>query len=157
MPKNVNQKQAAISLKTKKALCQYKLEHPDYSANRLIEIFNLKVDHSTVTKILVKSDQWIEKNVYDNSGQLTKDRKEMFLKINNALREWMLGALATNCILTGKILQTKAFKFAEKFLKENNFKASDGWLEKFKKRHNLHHIKMHGKANSALLEILLEK
>ncbi|KAG9302186.1 hypothetical protein G9A89_020620 [Geosiphon pyriformis] len=78
----------------------------------------------------------------------------MFLKINDALREWMLGALATNCILTEKILQMKALKFAKKFPKKNNFKASDGWLEKFKKRHNLHHIKIHGKANSALLEIL---
>ncbi|KAG9296519.1 hypothetical protein G9A89_015111 [Geosiphon pyriformis] len=81
----------------------------------------------------------------------------MFPKINNALREWMLGALATNCILTGKILQMKALKFAEKFLEENNFKASDSWLEKFKKRHNLHHIKMHSEANSALLEILPEE
>ncbi|KAG9284035.1 hypothetical protein G9A89_022809 [Geosiphon pyriformis] len=88
MPKNANQKQAAISLETKKTLCQ---------------------------------------------------------------------TLATNCILTGKILQTKALKFAEKYLEKNNFKTSDGWLEKFKKRHNLHHIKMHGKANSALLEILPEE
>ncbi|KAG9303398.1 hypothetical protein G9A89_013724 [Geosiphon pyriformis] len=66
----------------------------------------------------------------------------------------MLGALATNCILTRKILQTKALKFAEKFLEKNNFKASDGWLEKFKKHHNLYYIKIHGKANSVLLEIL---
>ncbi|KAG9304912.1 hypothetical protein G9A89_010774 [Geosiphon pyriformis] len=157
MPKNVNQKQAAIFLETKKTLCQYKLEHPDYSKNRLIKIFNLKVDCSTVTKILIKSDQWIEKNVFGNSGQLTKNKKEMFLKINDVLKEWMLGALATNCILTGKILQMKVFKFAEKFLEENNFKASDSWLEKFKKHHNLHHIKIHSKANSVPLEILPEK
>ncbi|KAG9306249.1 hypothetical protein G9A89_016153 [Geosiphon pyriformis] len=81
----------------------------------------------------------------------------MFLKINDALGEWMLGALATNCILTGKILQMKALKFAEKFLEENNFKASDNWLEKFKKCHNLHHIKIHDKANNVLLEILPEE
>ncbi|KAG9284016.1 hypothetical protein G9A89_022790 [Geosiphon pyriformis] len=87
MPKNANQKQAAIFLKTKKALCQYKLEHPDYLANRLIKIFNLKINHFTVIKILVKSDQWIKKNVSGNSGQLTKDKKEMFPKINNALGE----------------------------------------------------------------------
>ncbi|KAG9289328.1 hypothetical protein G9A89_007889 [Geosiphon pyriformis] len=99
----------------------------------------------------------IEKNISGNSGQLTKDRKEMFLKINDALGEWMLGALATNCIFTGKILQTKALKFAEKFLKKNNFKTLDNWLEKFKKRHNLHHIKMHDKANSAFLKILPEE
>ncbi|KAG9298965.1 hypothetical protein G9A89_020278 [Geosiphon pyriformis] len=51
----------------------------------------------------------------------------------------------------------KALKFAEKFLEENNFKASDSWLEKFKKCHNLHHIKMHNKANNVSLEILPEK
>ncbi|KAG9307306.1 hypothetical protein G9A89_017134 [Geosiphon pyriformis] len=81
----------------------------------------------------------------------------MFPKINNTLGKWMLGTLATNCILTGKFLQMKALKFAKKFPKENNFKASNGWLEKFKKHHNLHHIKIHGKANSAPLEILPEE
>jgi hypothetical protein len=76
---------------------------------------------------------------------------------HDALGEWIFGALATKCILTGKILQTKALEFALKFPEENDFKASDGWLEKFKKRHNLHHIKMHGEASSAPLEILPEE
>ncbi|KAG9304901.1 hypothetical protein G9A89_010763 [Geosiphon pyriformis] len=81
----------------------------------------------------------------------------MFPKINDVLGEWMLEALVTNCILTGKILQMKAFKFAEKFSKENNFKASNSWLKKFKKHHNLHYIKMHSEANSVPLEILPEE
>ncbi|KAG9290456.1 hypothetical protein G9A89_007187, partial [Geosiphon pyriformis] len=101
-----------------------------------------------LTAFIIDNQLGIEKNVSDNSGQLTKNKKEMFPKINDALREWMLGALATNCILTGKILQMKALKFAEKFSEENNFKASDSWLEKFKKRYNMHHIKMYGEANS---------
>ncbi|KAG9292974.1 hypothetical protein G9A89_016336 [Geosiphon pyriformis] len=119
-------------------------------------------DYASIWKIkltvfIIDHQLGIEKNISDNSGQLTKNRKEMFLKINDTLEEWMLGTLATNCILTGKILQTKALKFAKKFLEENNFKASDGWLEKFKKCYNLYHIKMHDEAISALLEILPEE
>jgi DDE superfamily endonuclease/Tc5 transposase DNA-binding domain len=157
MPKCTTRKRAAISLETKKALCQYKLEHPSNSAKRLIEIFNLDVDRSTVSKILVGSDRWIKKNTSGDSGQLTKERKDIFSKVNDSLGEWVSGALATNRILTGKILQTKALDFAQRFPEESHFKASDGWLEKFKKRHNLHHIKMHGEANSAPLEILSEE
>lgn len=157
MPKTTSRKRAALSLETKKALCQYKLEHPHDSAKRLIEIFNLEVDRSTVTKILAESDRWIAKDVSGNSGKLTKDRKEMFPKVNDALGEWMFGALATNRILTGKILQMKALEFAQRFPEEKDFKASDGWLQKFKKRHNLHHVKMHGEANSAPLDILPEE
>jgi hypothetical protein len=86
-----------------------------------------------------------------------KERKDKFLKVNDALGEWVSGALAANHILTGKILQVKALDFAQRFPEESHFKASDGWLEKFKKRHNLHQVRMQGEANSVPLEILPEE
>jgi len=76
--------------------------------------------------------------------------------VNNALSEWIAGALAANHVLTGKILQMKARDFARRFLEESDFKASKSWLTKFKRRHNLHQVRMQGEANSAPLEILPE-
>jgi hypothetical protein len=50
MPKATTRKCTAISLETKKALCECKLKHPHYKAKNLIDIFKLNVDRSTVTK-----------------------------------------------------------------------------------------------------------
>lgn len=157
MPKDNARKRTAISLETKKAICLYKRDHPDCSAKKLIAALNLDVDRSTVTKILTDSDRWIKKDTSGETGQLKKERKETFIKVNDALSDWVTGALLANNIINGKILQLKALEFAKKFPEESHFKASDGWLESFKKRNNLRHVRLHGEANSAPLSILPEE
>ena len=41
-------------------------------------------------------------------------------------------------------------------LGENNFKGSNGWVDNFKKRHNLRQYNIHGEAASAPIENLEE-
>jgi hypothetical protein len=120
----------ALSIETKKQLCQYKKEHPNCPAKKIIEIFRLDVDRSTVTKILADADRWLAKDISGDTGQLKKERRETFLKVNDALSEWVTGALLANHVINGKILQIKALEFAKQFPEESHFKASDGWLEK---------------------------
>ena len=60
MPKTDARKRKAVSLETKKALCLYKHDHPDCSAKRLMEVFNLDADRSAVTKIIAESERWIK-------------------------------------------------------------------------------------------------
>jgi hypothetical protein len=43
------------------------------------------------SKILADSEQWLKKDASGEAGQLIKERKEMFLKINDALCEWVAG------------------------------------------------------------------
>ncbi|CAG8579252.1 10814_t:CDS:2 [Paraglomus occultum] len=86
-----------------------------------------------------------------------KERKETFTKVNDALSEWVTSALLANHIINGKILQIKALEFAQRFPEENNFKASDEWLEGFKKRNSLCQVRLQGEANSAPLSILPEE
>jgi hypothetical protein len=157
MPRTETQKRTALSIETKKQICQYKNEHPNCSAKKLIEILRLDVDCSTVTKILKDADRWLTKDTSGDTGQLKKERKETFLKVNDALGEWVTGALLANHVVNGKILQIKAREFAMQFLEESHFKASDGWLESFKKRNNLRHVRLHGEASSAPLTILPEE
>lgn len=59
----------------------------------------------------------------------------------------MEGALACNLDITGAVLKKKALDFAT-LLSINGFKASDGWVAKFKKRHNLREYTKHGEASS---------
>jgi hypothetical protein len=59
-------------------------------------------------------------------------------------------ALQAGLVISDDILSVKALEFA--FLcNEEKFKGSDGWVDKFKKRHNLKQYNMHGEVASAPL------
>ena len=55
--------------------------------------------------------------------------------------------------MTDDILSTKVLEFTF-LLKEDKFKRSNGWVDGFKKRHNLKQYNIHGEAASALLKNL---
>ena len=65
----------------------------------------------------------------------------------------MDNALQAGLIITDNILSTKALDFAF-MLKEDKFKGSGGWVDNFKKRHNLRQYNIHSEAASAPLEDL---
>lgn len=54
--------------------------------------------------------------------------------VNSALIKWFEVTRRENLPVSGPILQQKAISLAKQ-LGEENFKASSGWLEKFKKRY----------------------
>lgn len=56
--------------------------------------------------------------------------------IDERVYNWFAAARASNIPVSGVILQEKARKVAE-LLNECDFKASNGWLDSFRKRHNI--------------------
>ena len=58
-----------------------------------------------------------------------------------------------NITVTGPLLKEKALKFARE-LKIDDFKASEGWLEKFKIRHNIKLKTKKGESNSVDTEVI---
>jgi hypothetical protein len=63
-------------------------------------------------------------------------RKLPFIIIEETLILWVENALQDGLIISNNILSTKALEFA--FLcNEEKFKGSKGWVDNFKKRHNL--------------------
>lgn len=66
-------------------------------------------------------------------GRVTLKRNRPRKTVNTALIKWFESARKENLCVSGPILQQRALSFAEK-LGDQNFKASSGWLEKFKKR-----------------------
>ncbi|UYV65207.1 K02A2.6-like [Cordylochernes scorpioides] len=81
------------------------------------------------------------------SSNLKRDRGGEFPEIEEALFRWIRQANAMKLAINGNILKEKAILLALK-MGQDNFEASNGWLEKFKARRNIAFKRLHGEAGS---------
>ncbi|UYV83111.1 K02A2.6-like [Cordylochernes scorpioides] len=84
---------------------------------------------------------------YNKSSTLKRDRDGEFPEIEEALFRWIRQANAMKLAINGNILKEKAILLALK-MGQDNFEASNGWLEKFKARRNIAFKRLHGEAGS---------
>jgi hypothetical protein len=145
-----------ITIELKKKICQYHNEHPNVKHKELAIIFKIENSRSTITKILANKEKWLKEDTFGDAGQRVRIRVEKYHKTNEALSLWVTAAMENRLILSGAILQNKALTFAMNFDDEKDFKASEGWLEAFKKRHGIRSYILHGESNSAPLDNLPE-
>ena len=69
-----------------------------------------------------------------NSGLISKRVKpEKYEELNKAVHKWFLILRSENVPVTGPMLKEKALEFTRR-LNIEGFRASEGWLEKWKKR-----------------------
>ena len=87
-----------------------------------------------------------ESNASSSSHSLGhKARNSPFSKVNDTLHEWYLLACSKNIYPDGPILKEKAKEIAEK-LGIEGFKASNGWLDKWKQRHSIKRVSICGES-----------
>jgi len=84
-----------------------------------------------------------------------KVRKTGYEDINSLLYEWFKEASDRTVVVTGPMLREKALKFASD-LGVTEFKASNGWLESFLKRHNIGFGNMCGEAGDVKESVVIE-
>ena len=72
-------------------------------------------------------------------------RTSEFVDVNEALHKWYLLAVSRNIYPVGPQLCEKAKEIA-KHLEIPNFKASNGWLDRWKKRYNVKRMKISGES-----------
>ncbi|UYV81600.1 hypothetical protein LAZ67_20001670 [Cordylochernes scorpioides] len=82
-----------------------------------------------------------------NSSTLKRDRDGEFPEIEEALFRWIRQANAMKLAINGNILKEKAILLALK-MGQDNFEASNGWLDRFKARRNISFKRLHGEAGS---------
>lgn len=146
----------------------------------LKEKFNLIQDHKNQMKIEDLSKKYkcgktavydtlkMQKQIVDeymatdNTDMKTKQQVRKFREIDEQTYNWLNQVLSKKLPVSGVMIQEKAKEFAENS-NETEFKASNGWLEKFKLRHNLTFSNVHGESNDVpqqpvndFLEKLLE-
>lgn len=148
VPKN---KRRSLTAAQKKEICLKKISTPSLKQIDLSKEYN--VSEGMISDILKARDRWLA--IDDNSHQasLKREKKIPFPIIEDALTLWVENALQAGLVITDNILSTKALEFAY-LCKEEKFKGSNGWVDNFKKRHNLKQYNMHGEAASAPLQDL---
>ncbi|CAG4987678.1 unnamed protein product [Parnassius apollo] len=70
-------------------------------------------------------------------------------KMENALYMWFLQRRSKHTPISGEILKTKAIEFYKKITHKDDFRASDGWLDKFKKRFGIRLLTVSGEKLSS--------
>lgn len=91
---------------------------------------------STLTAILKKKEKILLKSRTSENLNIKKIRNTTHQQLEEAVMLFIDQSRSLNIPLTGAIIQQKAKIYADK-LGVINFKASDGWLSKLKKRHNI--------------------
>lgn len=100
---------------------------------------------------IVKNREKIEnfmKSVEDESKRKTLKMSE-HPHVEKALYSWFKQQRNRHAPISGDVLKEKAKFFYREIIKKDDFRASDGWLENFKKRHGIRFIQMSGEKLSA--------
>ncbi|KAM8715363.1 hypothetical protein ACLKA7_002421 [Drosophila subpalustris] len=83
-----------------------------------------------------------------SSGCSKRTKKPIFENIDKAVFDWFAAARNQNLPISDGILKEKAMEFAKRF-GDDNFKASTGWLNKWKQRHDVNHKRTRGESDDA--------
>ena len=112
-----------------------KSEKGKLSARKIADHFG--VGRSQINSVLkTKADVLAD---FDNNVSAERKRQKKAIgndDINKLVWEWFKNATSRRINLSGQLIKEKALKFAQD-LGVESFKASNGWLESFKHRHNI--------------------
>ena len=143
MANSSSRKRNELTLKQRVEVIDYHKKNPLAGTRKLAEIFSC--GRTQVQLILKKKDE-IQAEFEANAPESRKrHRGTQFDEVNEVVYKWYTLARQRNVPVSGPMLQEEARYIAEK-LGYGNFKASNGWLESFKSRHNLKQLTVSGEA-----------
>ena len=140
-----NKKRKFLTFSQKKELCE---KHRDQKLSGVQLAREYGISDSTVSDILKKSDHWLSIDTSSPNANNFREKSSYYPQIEEAMIIWVDQQISRDLILSGPIIQEKAKEFAVLF-DIDNFSASGGWLNNFKRRNNLHSYKISGEAGSA--------
>ena len=145
-PSTQVRKRNYLSLEKKVQVIKHLQENPGTSIRALGEKFGCG---KTQIAYILKNKECILSLFYDNSSgsrvHTIKSCTSEYSEVNEALHKWFRLACYKNIYPGGPELMEKAKKLAEK-LGKSDFKGSQGWLDKWKKRYNVKLLKICGES-----------
>ena len=124
-------------------------KNPKVGVRRLAELFDCS--KTQISSILKNKDTILELYEANMSNESLKSRKRCqpsdYVDINEALYKWYTLACSHNIYPGGSQLREKAKQISEQLhVGESNFKASNGWLDRWKKRYNVRQVTVSGES-----------
>ncbi|XP_013014048.1 zinc finger and SCAN domain-containing protein 29 isoform X3 [Cavia porcellus] len=116
-----------------------------------------KMAKSTISTILKNKDAIKGADVAKGVTTLTKQRTQVLEEVEKLLLVWLSEKQLTGDRVSEAMICEKARKLYSDLLQENpsasatsnEFKASRGWFDKFRKRSGIHSVMRHGEASSS--------
>jgi predicted DNA-binding protein YlxM (UPF0122 family) len=123
----------ALSLNEKVKVIEAK-EKDKLSVREIMKRF--KCGKTQVYNTLKQKDKIMNEWLQGNGRMKRKAKVTGNEEINEVVWEWFMNARSKNIHISGPMVQREALAVA-KSLGNDQFKASTGWLDSFKKRHNI--------------------
>ena len=151
-------KRKYFSLEEKVKIITYAEENPQLGSRKLAAEFGCG---RTCIQTLMKQKEVImtDWKCSENSSLKKKGKSEEYQDINNAIWRWFCMAREALIPVSGPMIQEEALQIALK-LNVAEFTASNGWLEKWKNRHNVKQFSVageDGQVNAETLESWAER
>jgi hypothetical protein len=146
----------------RKEICEYAANNRNVKHHEIAEEFkkrypSLQLDRSTVSKILKKSELYMNLPEESVSANRFRHKPVKYPTLELAMSVWVQQITAGGMPLSDQLLREKGAEFARALeIDEKSLSFSSGWVTKFKKRNQLRRITLHGEAESAPLESIPE-
>ena len=129
-------KRQELDLKTRYEVIKFSDANPQESTRKLAEKFSC--GRTQIQRILLKRVEIVAAFEANASSDTKRSRQGKNVEIDSALLEWFRKARSKNIPISGPILQEKALQIAKALdVAPSEFKASNGWLDRFKNRNGI--------------------
>ena len=112
------------------------------------------IPKSTLSTWLKNKDKIFKATKKGSNSKPQRLRQGTFANLDQAMFKWLLVVRNRDVAVSALVFKTKAIEFAEKMNVEN-FKASDGSLDRWKKRFNVSFKKVFGESNACTYEMVV--
>ena len=142
-------KKITLSLTDKVKLLDLSKQKPNLGCRPLAELFketyNIEIGKSKIAKI-IKNESNIQREYGSFEGDMKRKKIAKYGIINHVLYEWYIKCCQAGIYPNGVMLQEEALKIKTEINDSDlgDFKASNGWLEHFKKRFSLRQTRIVG-------------
>ena len=139
-------KYASLSYATKQTIVKYVDENPSVKKKDVAKKFNIPA--TTLSTFLKKKDLILS----EASKNIKRKKKGEFPELDECVLKWLKECRSKHVPISGEVLKEKGAKFA-KILGNDEFRCSNGWLDRFKKRNGIVFKKVCGESGAVAAEV----
>ena len=128
-------KRRKLTLKQKVEVIEYVKSNRRVGAKKVADVF--ECGKTQIQSILLRQESIVSE--YESNGSIDRKRHRTtdYTEVNDAMYKWYCLARQRCIPLSGPLLQEEALQIARSIYPNTCFKVSNGWLDSFKKRHNI--------------------